>query len=214
MKRHHHTSSLALNDMLFNILLGFVLLFIIAFLLINPITKKSDIPTKAEIMIVVEWHKDASDDVDVWMRRDNGPQVGFNNKDATPIHLDRDDLGTKNDIVVVNGKTEIIKHNREIMTLRGIVPGDYYITIHAYSLANNRSLEKPLVVTVTVFDVNPYEVIYVREVKLAERGDKINVPGFTLNSEGQIIDTFEHNKNLGPNLSSGYYPDAAVRNSR
>ena len=40
------TTNLSFNDMLFNILIGFVMLFILAFLLINPITKKADVPTR------------------------------------------------------------------------------------------------------------------------------------------------------------------------
>ena len=43
MERKYH-SNLAFNDLLFNVMLGFVLLFIIAFLLINPPTKKDEVP--------------------------------------------------------------------------------------------------------------------------------------------------------------------------
>ena len=51
-KYHSHTSFL---DLLFNTLVGFVMLFIIAFLLISPIKKKKDIEQKAEYVITVTW---------------------------------------------------------------------------------------------------------------------------------------------------------------
>ncbi len=40
MSNRRQGSNLAFNDLLFNVLIGFVMLFVIAFLLINPIAKK------------------------------------------------------------------------------------------------------------------------------------------------------------------------------
>ena len=86
MARKYH-SNLAFNDLLFNIMLGFVVLFIIAFLLINPPTKKDDIPMKAEWLIIVEWPPELMDDVDVWIKAPNGDLVGFKNKETgIPTH--------------------------------------------------------------------------------------------------------------------------------
>ena len=68
-------SNLSFNDLLFNVLVGFVMLFVIAFLLINPITKKSDIPVKAEFLIVLSWPADAADDIDLWVQRDTEKPV-------------------------------------------------------------------------------------------------------------------------------------------
>ena len=62
---HSNTSFL---DILFNTLVGFVLLFIIAFLLISPVKKKKEIEQKAEYVITVTWPGELSDDVDSWLR--------------------------------------------------------------------------------------------------------------------------------------------------
>ena len=67
MKHKKYSSYTSYNDMLFNVLIGFVLLFILAFMLINPITKKADIPQKAEIMVVLDWNDESFDDVDLWI---------------------------------------------------------------------------------------------------------------------------------------------------
>ena len=112
-KKRRTGSNLAFNDLLFNVLIGFVMLFVIAFLMINPIAKKADIPVKAEFIIVLEWDEDASDDLDLWMQLDKNKPVGFTNREDTPLHLDRDDLGTTNDRIVVDGKVIFIKTNRE-----------------------------------------------------------------------------------------------------
>ena len=71
MARRRSGNQLAFNDMLFNILLGFVVLFVIAFLLINPITKKQDVPSKAEAMIIMEWADNSYTDMDLWIQRDD-----------------------------------------------------------------------------------------------------------------------------------------------
>jgi hypothetical protein len=62
---NRYGSNLSFNDVLFNALLGFVVLFVLALLLINPITKKSDIPAKAEILITLEWEDESADDIDI-----------------------------------------------------------------------------------------------------------------------------------------------------
>lgn len=214
--RHKHSSSLAFNDMLFNILLGFVMLFIIAFLLINPPTKKSDVPAKAEVMIILEWEKNSFSDIDLWIQRDDTPAVGFSNKQWVPLHLDRDDLGTANDSVEIDGKIQVLKINREVITVRGVVAGEYFIGVHAYNLRllGDKELET---VKVTVIDVNPFKEIYTQEVNIYERGSRINLPGFTLDEEGQVVDVWTHNKLLGPDSNNDArlpYPDRALRENR
>mgnify|MGYP000453831094 CR=1 FL=1 len=153
MARRRSGNQLAFNDMLFNVLLGFVVLFVIAFLLINPITKKQDIPAKAEHMIVIEWDDNSSVDVDMWLQHDNDPPVGFSNKAGMGMNLERDDLGTNNDRITIDGKTEIIRINREVINVRGIVKGLYYPAVHAYSWSPAQ--KEPLVVKITVIDINP-----------------------------------------------------------
>lgn len=214
LSKRRHSSSLAFNDILFNVLLGFVMLFIIAFLLINPITKKNDIPAKAEVMIVLEWEDTSSVDIDLWVQRDDTAMVGFSNKQNAPLHLDRDDLGARNDTVEINGNIEVIYLNRETTTIRGIVAGDYFISTHTYGAHSVD--KKPIEITVTVMDVNPYREIYSRKVFTTRRGQIINFPGFTLDAEGKITDVFDHRKNLGPQStrSNTVYPDAAVREAQ
>jgi hypothetical protein len=178
-------SNLSFNDVLFNVLLGFVVLFVLALLLINPITKKSDIPAKAEIMIIVEWDDESGDDIDTWVK---GPLMGapisFQNKHSGMMHLDRDDLGRSSDTMIIDGEKIVIKVNREVVTMRGIVAGDYYINIHVYNKATGSDVTK---YTVTLLDVNPYKEVYVVQGEITKRGDIVRLPGFTLNEEGEIV---------------------------
>ena len=61
-------SSIGFIDLLFNILLGFAFLFIVAFLLIKPEAKKKDFDRRAEFVIILEWDHDAADDLDLYVQ--------------------------------------------------------------------------------------------------------------------------------------------------
>lgn len=198
MARKYH-SNLAFNDLLFNIMLGFVVLFIIAFLLINPPTKKDDIPMKAEWLIIVEWPPELMDDVDVWVKAPNGDLVGFKNKETGLLHLDRDDLGISSDMIRVAGELVPNKINREVVTIRGIVPGEYYISLHMYS----KKTEELVPVSISIMDVNPFKEVYNITKEMSFRGEQIALPGFVINEDGNLESTFETTTSVVPTGSSG-----------
>ena len=61
-------TSIGFIDLLFNLIVGFAFLFIIAFLLIKPEQKKADFERKAEFVIVMEWDHDQPDDIDLYVQ--------------------------------------------------------------------------------------------------------------------------------------------------
>jgi len=188
---NRYGSNLSFNDVLFNALLGFVVLFVLALLLINPITKKSDIPAKAEILITLEWDDMASDDIDIWVQGPTGVPISFQNKNNGVMHLDRDDLGKSSDYMWIDGERIVIRLNREVVTMRGIAPGDYYINLHVYS---KNSQSNPTKYTLTLLDVNPYREVYVMQGELTKRGEIVRLPGFTLDKEGVVTDVWTSDK--------------------
>jgi len=186
--RERYSSNLAFNDILFNALLGFVTLFILVLVLINPITKQGDITAYAEIMIILEWDGEVSDDIDIWVK---GPgmksPLSFQNKTSGFMHLDRDDLGTTSDTIVVGGIASIIKINREVVNMRGIMPGDYFINVHVYA---KPASSNPTLFTVSLVDINPYkEEIHVQHYA-TKSGELFKIPAFTVDKEGNISDIF------------------------
>ena len=64
MNKRKYRSTLGFTDLLFNLTLGFVFLFIISYLLITP-KKKAENPVKpkADILITLEWDHNKSDDI-------------------------------------------------------------------------------------------------------------------------------------------------------
>ncbi|MEY4882674.1 MAG: hypothetical protein RIS34_528 [Pseudomonadota bacterium] len=171
-------------DMLFNMLIAFVFCFIIALLAMNPkALKAGDIPAKAEFIITVSWPDMNPDDIDTWVQDPSDRVVWFRNREAGLMHLDRDDRGLTNDTIVVNGRQVVNPLNQEVVTLRGIAPGEYTVNVNYYESKD----AKPVDVSVSVVKVNPRaEVVYYGQVTLARKGDEATACRFTILPDGTI----------------------------
>ena len=182
MKRNYHTN-LAFLDVLFNTLLCFAALFALSFVLINPSKTDKNIEMKAEFVIVVTWPHELDDDVDVYLEDPQGHLVAFMRREDGLMHLDRDDLGNRNDFInTPAGRIEYLE-NREIVTIRGIVPGEYVLNVHMYS-KNSTGASTP--VTVIVDKINPYATVVLKTVELKDKGDEKTVCRFVVDEDGKI----------------------------
>ena len=191
MQRQYH-SNLPFVDLLFNVLIGFVFLFIVSFLLINPIAKRADIEVKAEFLITVMWPDDLEDDVDTYVEDPVGNLVWFRSREPGLMHLDRDDLGKRNDEVTTAAGTILFPENREIVTLRGVIPGEYIINIHMYFKVG----QEPVPVTIQIDKINPYSVVLRETIELKNKGDEVTVARFSVKSNGDVINVNKLPKKL------------------
>ena len=216
-------SSLGFIDLLFNILLGFAFLFIIAFLLIKPEAKKKDFDRRAEFVIILEWDHDAPDDLDLYVQDPTNDKVSFRLPIANYMHLDKDDLGVRNDTIInADGTTSTVKINREVVTIRGIIAGEYIINAHYYSTRvysgsqlepDERTVDyrnKPqrdLTVKIELHKVTPYSVLWAGEKKFTHRGQEETFLRFRLDGDGNIIPpfTFEPKEFVTPIMGMGNY---------
>lgn len=171
------------TDLLFNALLGFTFLFLIAIMFMNPEAKSGIIDPKAEYIITVSWEDNSPDDIDTWIEDPDGRVVYFNNLEAGLIHLDRDDRGQLNDIITINGQEVANPLNQEIVTIRGVVKGEYVVNLHYYA----SQTDKPVDVNVRLVKVNPaLEVAYYGTVSMVYAGDEKTVFRFNIDRDGDI----------------------------
>lgn len=180
-----YKNSLSFIDLLFNILLGFAFLFIIAFIMINPVARQGDVPVKAEFLIVMTWPDNNDSDFDLWVMDPQGRKVGFRNRDQGLVNLDRDDLGTVNDTVHVDGQEIKVANNKETVTIRGILPGDYRISVHQYRKSDELTR---VPVTVEVTKLNPYRIVYKQTQEFTAHGQALNYYQFTMHANGEVSD--------------------------
>jgi hypothetical protein len=173
-------------DMLFNMLIAFVFCFVVALLAFNPKARKSgDIPAKAEFMVTVSWPDNNPNDIDTWVQEPSGKVLWFRQRDAGLLHLDRDDRGAKNATVLVNGREFSSPIRQEIVTLRGVLPGEYVVNAHYYDSKD----QMPVDVTVTVVKVNPQaEIVFNGTQQIPAKGDERTLVRFTLDDTGQVTD--------------------------
>ena len=193
-------------DLLFNLLLGYAFLFVISFLLIQPILKKAEVHTQAEYIITVTWPLGNKDDVDTWLEDPLGNIVYFKNKEAGLAHLDRDDLGHTNDIIYLADGSKIeYPYNQEILTIRGFIGGEWTLNVHMYS----KREKEATIVTVTVDKLNPrLKTIIAKKIPLEERGDEVTVARFEMAMNGDILSTNDMPKGL---IKVGDTPLASAR---
>ena len=189
------------TDLLFNILLGFTFLFFITMLFINPITKLGNVNMKAEYIITVDWKDSLPDDIDLWVKDPNGEIVSYLKKDAGWLHLDRDDRGVVNDKIIIDGKEVIYPINREVVTLRGIIPGEYIVNLYLYDHKSNSPVEAKIIIE----KVNPsLRLVFVGDVILNNEDTELTITKFRLDSEGNFKSIHAVNEILTPYSLKGY----------
>ncbi len=173
------------SDLLFNALLTFTFLFLMALLLINPTAKSGIINPKAEFMITVSWPDNSPDDIDTWVEGPEGRAVWFKRPQDGLMHLDRDDRGIVNDMQLIDGKEIINPLNQEIVTIRGRPPGEFTVNIHYYRSQTQQAVP----VTVYVAEVNPtLKVVHYATTTLEREGEEKTAVRFTITPSGQITD--------------------------
>ena len=233
MNNEKYKSTIGFTDLLFNILVGFAFLFIIAFLLIKPEAKKHDFERRAEFVVVMEWDDDQPDDIDLYVQDPTGNKVSFRTPIMNFMYLDKDDLGYANDVVYnANGTVTKVNINREVVTIRGIIPGEYIINVHHYSTrqaeaalstlsgerrgdseiisaarhGEGKPIGKKLTVKVELHKVNPYTILWVGEKPFDHRGQEETFVRFTVDQQGNLIGGFSHEKKkfVVPKFGTGH----------
>ena len=188
----NYSSSLSFTDLLFNLLLSFVSLFVLSFLLINPNNNDGIITPKAEFIITLTWSEESNDDIDLWVEDPEGNVVFFLEPESNLMHLDRDDRGVFGDSIRSNDREVVLNHNQEVVTVRGILPGEYVVNIHVFHLQSS----EPISSNIQVLKVNPYSVVCNEDVDIDRHGEEITICRFKLDSSGNVQGTNKLPKSL------------------
>jgi hypothetical protein len=183
------------TDLLFNALLGFVVMFMLAFLLINPVAKTGAVDPKAEFLITLSWPDGRREDVDLYVADPAGNLVWFRQREAGLMHLDRDDLGQRNDLIEVAGRQIANPLNQEIVSIRGVLPGEFVVNVHLYREHGGGAVPA----TIKVEKLNPQvELVFYGAVTLAEQGDEATAVRFAIGTDGRVRDVNQLSKRLVP----------------
>lgn len=140
---------------------AFLFLFITNYVQVqSPKPTGGNVESKAEFIITMSWPDKNFDDLDLWLKLPDKRLVGYLSKDRDYAHLDRDDLGIYGDYHVGPNGPVTVFSNKEVISIRAIVPGKYVVNAHVFnvhdSMGNLKSeVMLPYNVTVTLTKLNP-----------------------------------------------------------
>ena len=173
------------TDMLFNVVIGLTFMVFIAFALINPTAKTGAVELKAELLITLNWPDNDPTDMDLYVRDPAGNVVWYHSREAGLMHLDHDDRGSNRERITVNGKTIQNPLNQEIVTVRGIIPGEYVVNAHQFTAPDSNSIP----VSIKVEKLNPIaSVVFYGTHDFNHKGQEETFVRFTLDGEGKVSD--------------------------
>jgi len=179
--------------MLFKALQVIAFLFFIALLAISPDSKDGKIDSKAEFIITLDWPDNHPDDLDLFVQDPIGNIAWYRHREAGFLTLDRDDRGGANDFILVNGRKIPSPIREEIVTVRGVVPGEYTVNVSHFQATTGQ----PVPATVKVQKLNPTaQVIFDDKVMVDHTGDEKTAVRFKVDAEGKVIDVFQRPKSL------------------
>ncbi len=179
--------------MLFKALQVIAFLFFLALLSISPDNKDGKIDSKAEFIITLDWPDSHPDDLDLYVQDPIGNIAWYRHREAGFMTLDRDDRGGANDFIIVNGKKIASPIREEIVTVRGIVPGEYAVNVSHFAATTGQ----PVSANVKVQKLNPVaQVIFDDHVTVDHTGDEKTAVRFKLDAQGKVIDVNSRPKSL------------------
>jgi hypothetical protein len=185
---------------LFKALQVLAFLFFIALLIVAPKAKDGKIDSKAEFLISMDWPDNHPDDMDIFVQDPLGNVVWYRRRDAGFMTLERDDRGGLNDFLLVNGKKVLTATREELVSIRGIVAGEYTVNVYHFTALTGL----PVPVTVTVQKLNPVVTIVAKQtIALDHGGMEKTAVRFTLDDSGAVTKTSQTDRSI---LQSFYNP--------
>lgn len=183
-------------DFLSNFLFGVLVLFIVSVQLLSVKKEDPGLKRQAEFIITAEWDKNIDCDVDLWVRDGQGNVVSYLTREVGAMVLERDDKGIRDDVFkYADGTVVNNPDNKEIVTIRGVVPGEYTINVHLFSCASNIS-ETALVqrgpvsldTNVKIIRLNPeYVDVLSRTIHFSQIWEEHTAAIITVDAQGKIV---------------------------
>ncbi len=182
-----------LSVVLFKALQVVAFFFFIALIAISAQKSKGKADSKAEFLISLSWPDSHPDDFDLFVEDPLQNVAWYRRRDIGFMALERDNRGNANDFIVVNGKKTYSPTRQEVVSLRGIIAGEYIV--NAYHFVAKTGL--PVPVTVTVEKLNPALTIVAREtMDMAEGGEERTGVRFTLDDKGNVSKISRTNRSI------------------
>jgi uncharacterized protein YfaP (DUF2135 family) len=190
-----------LGVMLFKALQVIAFLFFIALLAIKTKDDEGKVDPKLEFLITVSWPDKHPDDIDMFVQDPIGNIVWYRRRETGFMVLDRDDRGGLNDFIMVNGQKVLSPIRQEIVSVRGIVAGEYIVNIYHFAALTGQ----PVPVTVKVEKLNPkVQVVHYDTVNVDHGGAETTAVRFIMDKAGNVTEVNHDQTSLVRMLNKRY----------
>ena len=158
-------------------------LLLVVYTLIAPPRQPTSIETLGEYAIEVTWPGNRDDDIDTYVEDPEGNVVSFSNRDVALMHLDHDDLGRRSDRERYGSRVAVVKANEERVVLRGVVPGEVTVNVHAYRMTS----AGPCPVRIRLYRLRGEDrKLLDRSLTVSHTGEEATAFRFTLDAHGTL----------------------------
>lgn len=179
--RRPHPLNIVFVDLLFNLMLAMTCLFFLSFLLINPISEEGAVTPPVQILIEMSWDKESTTDIDLYVLGPDGSFVWYGDKEMPYMTLERDDTGAASDEYIINGKPVITAANYEVIAIRDLPDGEYFVTAHYFSKEGDRISPQ-----IKITQVAPFTTLFSQSYALDPREEWETV-SFVV-QDGAVVD--------------------------
>ncbi|HET8742493.1 MAG TPA: hypothetical protein VFM41_07710 [Gaiella sp.] len=160
-------------------------LLLVVYTLVAPPPMPASIDTSGQYAVEVTWPASRDDDVDTYVQDPAGNVVSFSNSDVGLMHLEHDDLGRSSDVERHGGDVAVVRQNLERVVLRGVLPGEVTVNVHAY----RKTTPGPCPVKVVLWRLRGNDKrLLERRLELRETGQELTAFRFTLDRRGELRD--------------------------
>jgi len=182
-----------LGVMLFKALQVIAFLFFIALLAIKTRDDEGKVDPRLEFLVTVSWPDKHPDDIDMFVQDPVGNMVWYRRRESGFMVLDRDDRGGLNDFIMVNGQKVPSPIRQEIVSIRGVVAGEYTVNIYHFAALTGQ----PVPVSVKVEKLNPkVQVVYYDTIEVDHGGTEKTAVRFAMDKSGAVVDVNHDAKSL------------------
>ena len=163
-------------------------LLLVVYTMIAPPPTPASVDTFGQYAVEVTWPSGRDDDVDTYVEDPAGNVAWFKNDEVGLMHLEHDDLGSSSDIVRRGAEVDTVRDNRERVVMRGVIPGEVTVNVHAYHLRSREGC--PVVVKLYRLRGSDRALLR-RNLTLRAQGEEVTAFRFTLDPGGELVD---HNR--------------------
>ena len=150
-------------------------------------TERAGLQQNAIYQLVLTWK--GEDDLDMHVADSQKHKVSFQRREGgegSLFSLNRDSLGASRTETDAEGKL-VNPVNEEIVSIRGIIPGEYICNLHAFA----KKQRGPVEATVKLVRNKPFKEIVVKTRVFSNSGEEQTAFRFSLDKDGQVTDLNE-----------------------